>query len=226
MSESAFSSDMASQERRPAKSEAAFRTISEVVEELGVPQHVLRFWETKFAQVRPLKRAGGRRYYRPDDVTLLKRIRDLLYQDGFTIKGVQKLLYAHGIQAVMAGAGGAQAVQLESDRGEERASIPLPARQALPRGSAAAGSVHESEVTGEEDPAPVATMTENEVPPIEEATEDTGGAQAQQPVVSANGASTPALRVIVAELEALQQELKAALGDAVCGTVHPEDDSP
>jgi len=74
------------------KSAAAFRTISEVAEELDVPQHVLRFWESKFSQVKPLKRGGGRRYYRPEDVELLRKIRDLLYQDGYTIKGVQKLL--------------------------------------------------------------------------------------------------------------------------------------
>jgi DNA-binding transcriptional MerR regulator len=74
------------------KSADAFRTISEVATELEVPQHVLRFWESKFPQVRPLKRAGGRRYYRPDDVTLLRRIRQCLYEQGYTIKGVQKLL--------------------------------------------------------------------------------------------------------------------------------------
>jgi DNA-binding transcriptional MerR regulator len=77
---------------RPAKSAAAFRTISEVAQELDVPQHVLRFWETKFTQVKPLKRGGGRRYYRPEDVVLLRRIRQCLYQDGYTIKGVQRLL--------------------------------------------------------------------------------------------------------------------------------------
>jgi DNA-binding transcriptional MerR regulator len=78
--------------RRLEKSAAAFRTISEVATELDVPQHVLRFWETKFPQVRPLKRGGGRRYYRPEDVDLLRGIRRLLYQSGFTIKGVQRLL--------------------------------------------------------------------------------------------------------------------------------------
>jgi DNA-binding transcriptional MerR regulator len=78
--------------RRGAKSAGAFRTISEVASELEVPQHVLRFWETRFSQIRPLKRAGGRRYYRPEDVELLRRIRALLYQHGYTIKGVQKLL--------------------------------------------------------------------------------------------------------------------------------------
>jgi DNA-binding transcriptional MerR regulator len=78
--------------RRTGKSEAAFRTISEVADELDVPQHVLRFWESKFPQVRPLKRGGGRRYYRPEDVALLRNIRDKLYSEGYTIKGVQKLL--------------------------------------------------------------------------------------------------------------------------------------
>lgn len=78
--------------RSGEKSATAFRTISEVSDHLEVPQHVLRFWETKFAQVRPMKRGGGRRYYRPEDVELLRRIRKLLYADGYTIKGVQKLL--------------------------------------------------------------------------------------------------------------------------------------
>ena len=78
--------------RRAGKSATAFRTISEVANELDVPQHVLRFWETRFPQIKPLKRAGGRRYYRPEDVALLRRIRDLLYREGFTIKGAQKHL--------------------------------------------------------------------------------------------------------------------------------------
>ena len=84
---------------RAGKSDAAFRTISEVAEDLDVPQHVLRFWETKFNQVKPLKRGGGRRYYRPEDVVLLKRIRALLYTDGMTIRGVQKLLRETGAKA-------------------------------------------------------------------------------------------------------------------------------
>jgi DNA-binding transcriptional MerR regulator len=83
-----------------AKSAEAFRTISEVAVELDVPQHVLRFWESRFAQIRPVKRAGGRRYYRPDDVDLLKGIRALLYGDGFTIKGVQKVLKDRGLRHV------------------------------------------------------------------------------------------------------------------------------
>ena len=75
------------------KSPTAFRTISEVAGELDLPQHVLRFWETKFSQLKPMKRGGRRRYYRPEDITLLRCIRSLLYDDGYTIKGVQKLLH-------------------------------------------------------------------------------------------------------------------------------------
>jgi DNA-binding transcriptional MerR regulator len=82
------------------KSAEAFRTISEVAVELDVPQHVLRFWESRFTQIKPVKRAGGRRYYRPDDVDLLKGIRALLYNDGFTIKGVQKVLKERGLRHV------------------------------------------------------------------------------------------------------------------------------
>src|SRR4051794_16718187 len=81
---------------RPKKAPNAFRTISEVADELHIPQHVLRFWETKFQQVKPLKRGGGRRYYRPDDISLLRRISDLLYIQGYTIKGVQRLLREGG----------------------------------------------------------------------------------------------------------------------------------
>ena len=77
---------------RRGKSAEAFRTISEAAAELDVPQHVLRFWETRFPQLKPLKRAGGRRYYRPEDIALLRRVRSLLYSEGYTIRGVQKLL--------------------------------------------------------------------------------------------------------------------------------------
>ena len=77
---------------RPRKAPTAFRTISEVADDLHIPQHVLRFWESKFPQLKPLKRGGGRRYYRPEDIALLRRISDLLYTQGYTIKGVQRLL--------------------------------------------------------------------------------------------------------------------------------------
>src|SRR5918911_1176270 len=78
--------------RRLGKSDTAFRTIGEVAESLDIPAHVLRFWESKFPQLKPLKRGGGRRYYRPEDIQLLRRIRQCLYQEGYTIRGVQKLL--------------------------------------------------------------------------------------------------------------------------------------
>ena len=85
--------------RRGTKSAAAFRTISEVARGLDIPQHDLRFLESKFSQIKPLKRGGGRRYYRPDDIALLQRIKSLLYDDGYTIKGVQKLLREGGLKA-------------------------------------------------------------------------------------------------------------------------------
>ena len=84
------------------RSADAFRTISEVADELDLPQHVLRFWETRFTQIKPLKRGGGRRYYRPDDVELLRAIRHLLYGEGYTIRGVQRILKEQGVKAVIA----------------------------------------------------------------------------------------------------------------------------
>ena len=91
---------------RARKAPSAFRTISEVADDLHIPQHVLRFWETKFPQLKPLKRGGGRRYYRPEDISLLRRVSDLLYTQGYTIKGVQRLLREGGLDEAIA-AGGA-----------------------------------------------------------------------------------------------------------------------
>lgn len=90
------------------KSPDAFRTISEAAEELDLPQHVLRFWETRFSTIKPLKRGGGRRYYRPEDVQLLKGIRHLLYEQGYTIKGVQRILKDQGARNVIAIGNGGQ----------------------------------------------------------------------------------------------------------------------
>ena len=84
------------------KAPDAFRTISEVADDLDIPQHVLRFWETRFVQIKPMKRSGGRRYYRPDDVDLLRGIRRLLYGEGYTIRGVQRILKEHGVKSVQA----------------------------------------------------------------------------------------------------------------------------
>ena len=108
------------------KAPDAFRTISEVASDLDIPQHVLRFWETRFPQIKPMKRSGGRRYYRPGDVLLLRGIRRLLYGEGYTIKGVQRILSAQGI-AVVQQAGGASgeelALAVEGGLGEAEAGI-------------------------------------------------------------------------------------------------------
>ncbi len=126
--------------RGQRKAPSAFRTISEVADELKVQQHVLRFWETKFTQVKPLKRGGGRRYYRPEDVALLRRIHHLLYTEGYTIKGVQKLMKGQGRQqlaapepvvsapkASMAQPVHQEAVSVQTE--PEAANAPLSARQ-------------------------------------------------------------------------------------------------
>ncbi|MEM1376235.1 MAG: MerR family transcriptional regulator [Pseudomonadota bacterium] len=106
------------------KSPDAFRTISEVADDLDLPQHVLRFWETRFSQIKPLKRGGGRRYYRPTDVDLLNGIRHLLYDQGYTIKGVQKILRENGVQFVVAiGAGDADALEQMAQKAAEPATV-------------------------------------------------------------------------------------------------------
>lgn len=117
--------------RRGAKSASAFRTISEVASELDVPQHVLRFWETRFSQIRPLKRAGGRRYYRPEDVELLRRIRGLLYQHGYTIKGVQKLLRDGGRATEAPVAAVEDAVEAEAESHAAANAAPAANRAAI-----------------------------------------------------------------------------------------------
>jgi DNA-binding transcriptional MerR regulator len=114
------------------KSPDAFRTISEVAEDLDVPQHVLRFWETRFPQIRPLKRGGGRRYYRPDDVLLLQGIRRLLYGEGYTIKGVLRILKEQGVRQVQAiGRGAPLIAQPDAERDNAQIhSEPLKSREA------------------------------------------------------------------------------------------------
>ncbi|HEU0223579.1 MAG TPA: MerR family transcriptional regulator [Paracoccaceae bacterium] len=110
------------------KSPQAFRTISEVAEALGIPAHVLRFWESRFPQLRPMKSSGGRRYYRPEDVELLRGIRELLYDDGLTIKGVQKVLREQGVRAVIArGLEAADAVAPEAGEAESLLADDIPA---------------------------------------------------------------------------------------------------
>jgi len=125
-------------DRRNEKSAQAFRTISEVADELDVPQHVLRFWESKFTQVRPLKRGGGRRYYRPEDVDLLRRIRGLLYDEGYTIKGVQRLLRENRGRLSVGEPPYGEAIRADLNRSEPRGepkseAKPEPVRSETPR---------------------------------------------------------------------------------------------
>lgn len=120
------------------KASSAFRTISEVAADLDVQQHVLRFWETKFSQIRPLKRGGGRRYYRPEDVELLRSIRHLLYTEGYTIKGVQKMLREQGKKSVAQAVSGNSATSASSQVSaapvlEDRTPVvPAPANKLSP----------------------------------------------------------------------------------------------
>lgn len=115
------------------KSPDAFRTISEVAEQLDLPQHVLRFWETRFTQIKPMKRGGGRRYYRPQDVELIKGIRHMLYDQGYTIKGVQKLLRENGNQFLIAiGSGDVAAIEVIAQRRQAEAEAEQAAH--APRG--------------------------------------------------------------------------------------------
>ncbi len=167
---------------RVRKSASAFRTISEVSDELDVPQHVLRFWETKFSQIRPMKRGGGRRYYRPEDITLLRGIRELLYADGYTIKGVQKLLRQHGVRLLSARARGDMA-------------SPLPSA-----GTAVGITPPEPSVPHAESATEPANMSGG------------GSKSAAQPAASASldKVQRDALRAVLIELEEMRALLKAA----------------
>lgn len=116
---------------RSGKSPEAYRTIGEVSEMLGVAQHVLRFWESRFSQIKPVKRAGNRRYYRPDDIALIRRIRELLHDEGYSIRGVQKLLRSAGVKAVVTGAGSAAATASAEPAARPSAGAAGPDRQTL-----------------------------------------------------------------------------------------------
>lgn len=133
------------------KSPDAFRTISEAAEELDVPQHVLRFWETRFAQIKPMKRAGGRRYYRPADVELLKGIRSLLYREGYTIRGVQNILKEDG-PVYVAGVGRGE-IEPRKREGEMASAPPPGTAKAAPR----VGKPKSAEVAPADAPVPSAS---------------------------------------------------------------------
>jgi DNA-binding transcriptional MerR regulator len=208
------------------KSPEAFRTISEVAETLDVPPHVLRFWETRFAQVKPVKRGGGRRYYRPEDVRLLRGIRGLLYDDGMTIKGVQKILRERGVRHVIglgtvdpagdaAGGRAEPAAELRESQVEEfetettdRAAPDAGPPDSAPPDSAPPGSTRADagrSDTGPSDAAP-AGASERPVPQadlfaarVERPASDAGLADAPRPA----GDKAP-LRDLIGRLEALR----------------------
>ncbi|WP_246163673.1 MerR family transcriptional regulator [Roseospira marina] len=171
--------------RRTQKSDAAFRTISEVATELDVPQHVLRFWETKFSQIRPMKRGGGRRYYRPEDVVLLTTLRDLLYREGYTIKGVQKLLRDTGAKALVS------TVQERQERAAAEGGPLGPVGLALP-----------------DPPESDDATTPNTDEPLSDATE-TGPSDASHPGLDTDKQAE--VRAVIDELETLQSLLRQAI---------------
>jgi DNA-binding transcriptional MerR regulator len=157
------------------KAPDAYRTISEVAEDLDLPQHVLRFWETRFSQIRPLKRGGGRRYYRPDDVALIKGVRALLYGQGYTIKGVQRILKDQGPKPVQA---------LGRDGG---AFIPPPAGpQAPPAHERAAAPMFDEAERSADPPAPPARTVANisVAPPAEGSPPPPVAPSAHAPLIS------------------------------------------
>lgn len=145
------------------KAPDAFRTISEVADDLDVPQHVLRFWETRFSQIKPMKRSGGRRYYRPDDVDLLRGIRRLLYGEGYTIRGVQRILKEHGVKSVQGLVDGSVAPPFASpDKTPSRKSDALlvPVEQPIARSD----DDHDEPEDDVSEEAPLAILREPAVP--------------------------------------------------------------
>jgi DNA-binding transcriptional MerR regulator len=185
------------------KSAEAFRTISEVAEDLDLPQHVLRFWETRFVQIKPLKRAGGRRFYRPDDIELLRAIRQLLYGEGYTIKGVQKILKEQGIRALISAslAGATESLS-------RAAPPPLPQVAEMRRPEA-------YEQSGDDEPRQAEPRTHTAVPETYPHSERSGqlsnGDQASagyRPHIDADAAVT--MEKLLAELQECQRILEVA----------------
>jgi DNA-binding transcriptional MerR regulator len=177
------------------KSPEAFRTISEVADTLDVPPHVLRFWETRFTQVKPVKRGGGRRYYRPEDVCLLRGIRGLLYDDGMTIKGVQKILRERGVRHVI----GLGTLPQQAEA-EATPAAPQPAPAPAPRSAPAPRPVSQDDLfTPASGTAPAAEGELAEI--VEELEEPAQPAMAPERRAALKGlvARLEALRVVMAE---------------------------
>jgi DNA-binding transcriptional MerR regulator len=179
------------------KAPDAFRTISEVAEEVNVPQHVLRFWESRFAQIRPLKRGGGRRYYRPEDIDLLRGIRHLLYGEGYTIRGVQRILREEGLAFVQGvWRTGAQAPPDADEADEQPESSPVVREE--PRFFAAPSSLPT--------PSPPTSRLEPALPPSA-APQPSPGQHAQ----TADQEDRQKLRVVLDELNECRRVLDAAI---------------
>jgi DNA-binding transcriptional MerR regulator len=144
-------------ERSTDKAPDAYRTISEVALELSLPQHVLRFWESRFGQIRPLKRGGGRRYYKPEDIALLKGIQHLLYNEGYTIKGVQKVLKTQGVRAVQGlSSGSLRKIEFANDEGETQSAEIVELREPV---------LEDLEVEGQDNVPADSALEEDEVEP-------------------------------------------------------------
>ncbi|GLK55386.1 DNA-binding transcriptional MerR regulator [Methylopila capsulata] len=196
------------------KGPEAFRTISEVAEELGVPQHVLRFWETRFPQIKPIKRGGGRRYYRPNDVDLLTGIKHLLYGEGYTIRGVQRILREQGGRKVAAYAdGGAPApeaadqdlAEVRADRAAEaEASIGLLGLQSGPE-------LWAPQRRPSSEPAPIAQATPPASAAAPDRLESRGEPSPERPAFALPEDHTQRLRTALAELEACRRLLDERL---------------
>ena len=168
------------------KSPQAFRTISEVSEVVGVPAHVLRFWEGKFTQIKPVKRGGGRRYYRPQDVDLIVAIRELLYTDGLTIRGVQKLFKEHGVKHVVARHGIALAPLAPTDDQLDGEQV---------------------EVTGDDEDLWNDVPDAGLIAPMQESVAMTDDAQAAQQTSKADPARAAAMRSVLTRLESLRAHM-------------------
>ena len=212
------------------KAPDAFRTISEVADEIDVPQHVLRFWESRFPQIRPMKRGGGRRYYRPDDVDLLRGVRHLLYGEGYTIRGVQRILREHGVtfvQTVWTASIDLPPDVDDDDEGvdeiaeEEDAEEPTATRSEPNLFAVGAPRAQESHVTPRVEPrvmAQAATRREPTIvppisldapsPPVQPSAAPPSAAGQSEP--SANEESAPAVHTAEG-----RQKLKAALDELV-----------
>ena len=165
------------------KGPEAFRTIGEVAGELDVPQHVLRFWESRFGQVRPMKRGGGRRFYRPNDIDLLKGIRSLLYGEGYTIRGVQRILREEGI-AYVGSIGRGETIARKRDAHDlELDGVPRPGTATLaprvvrPTPSAASGPPSRTDGSGEAIAQPMARLTDSQVQSLRLALAELGAAR-------------------------------------------------